>query len=126
MAELSDIQREIILALADCDMRVGEVAKQRYIDRNTVYYHFKRIRAIAGKDPMSFYDLIELVEMAKAPKPPRPKPRCSVCGKVYEGGEYTRYCPDCRKVRHSEVAKSINLNKKGCEANSKKRRADNG
>ena len=125
MAELSDIQREIILAFADYGMRVGKVAKQRYIAKGTVRYHFKRISAITGKDPMRFYDLVELVEMAKAPKPPRPKPICTDCGKVYEGGVYTRYCPDCRKVRHSETAKSMNLNKIGCEAYATKRRVNN-
>lgn len=124
---LSDIQREIILALADCGMKPGKAARKSYIDRNTVYYHFERIKAITGKDPTRFYDLIELVEMAKAPKvePPTPTPICKDCGKAYEGGKYTHFCPDCRKVRHSEAAKSVNLNKIGCEAYAKKRRVIN-
>ena len=46
---------------------------------------------------------------------------CEDCEKVYEGGPYSHYCPDCRRARLSKTAKRRNLNKLGNEAYSEQR-----
>lgn len=63
--EITPIRRAIILALADCRMRVNAAAKMLYIDHTSVLYHIKIIKNITGKDARNFYDLVELVRMVK-------------------------------------------------------------
>lgn len=63
--EITPIRCKIILALADNRMRVTEAAKELFMHYSTVIYHIKLIKAITGKDPMNFYDLIDLVRMAR-------------------------------------------------------------
>lgn len=46
---------------------------------------------------------------------------CEECEKVFRGGPYSYFCPECRKRRLSENAKKRNLNKLGYEAYSKQR-----
>lgn len=41
---------------------------------------------------------------------------CEVCGGSFWGGKTARFCPACRKARHREAAKTIELNKLGTEA----------
>lgn len=67
MAEpvLSEIKREVILAFAECNMRVRETARKMFKHRNTVVYHLQQIKEITGLDPYNFYDLIKLVEGVK-------------------------------------------------------------
>ena len=36
---------------------------------------------------------------------------CEDCGKVFDGGPYAYFCPECRKKRLSKAAKDRNLNK---------------
>ena len=38
---------------------------------------------------------------------------CEDCWKVFDGGPYAYFCPECRKIRLSKAAKSRNLNKLG-------------
>lgn len=54
------------------------------------------------------------------------KELCEDCGKVFEGGPYSYFCPSCRKRRLSEAAKRRNLHKLGKEAYAKKRRLEDG
>ena len=35
------------------------------MDHSTLLYHLKLIKAITGKDPMNFYDLIDLVRIVR-------------------------------------------------------------
>lgn len=63
--EITPIRCKIILALADNRMRVTEAAKELFMHYSTVIYHIRLIKAITGKDPMNFYDLIDLVRMAR-------------------------------------------------------------
>lgn len=58
-------QAEIIVALAGNDMKISITADELYMHRNTITYHLERVKKETGKDPMNFYDLIELVETAK-------------------------------------------------------------
>ena len=53
----------VVMALADCNMSGSAAAKHLFIDRSCVSYHIKRIKAITGKDPRIFWDLMELVDM---------------------------------------------------------------
>lgn len=62
---LSDRQKQIILALADCDMSILAVSKRCYVNYSVVTYHIRQIKKKIGKDPRCFYDLVELVEMVK-------------------------------------------------------------
>lgn len=59
---LTDKQREVVLALADCSMSITKTSKKIFRNRNTVLYHIRKVNETTGKDPMNFYDLIELVE----------------------------------------------------------------
>jgi DNA-binding PucR family transcriptional regulator len=63
--EITPIRCKIILALADNRMRVTEAARELFMHYSTVIYHIRLIKAITGKDPMNFYDLIDLVRMAR-------------------------------------------------------------
>lgn len=63
--ELTPVRCKIILALANNSMRVSWAASELGLNHATVLYHLKWIKAITGKDPMNFYDLIDLVRMAR-------------------------------------------------------------
>lgn len=62
---LSEMQFQIILALADNGMNVSEASRKLFTHRNNVAYHIGRIAKITGKDPLNFYDLYDLVLFAK-------------------------------------------------------------
>ena len=63
--ELTPVRCRIILALANNSMRVSRAAQAIEMNHSTLLYHLKWIKAITGKDPMNFYDLIDLVRMAR-------------------------------------------------------------
>ena len=65
MMVLDDRKKEIILMMAECDMKYCTVAKRLYLHWNTVFYHMNKIEQITGLNPRKFYDLIELVKMVK-------------------------------------------------------------
>ena len=62
---LSEVNREVVLAFAECNMKIRETARKIFRHRNTVVYHLIQIKAITGLDPYNFYDLVKLVKMAK-------------------------------------------------------------
>lgn len=62
---MTPIQAEIILALAEHNMRVATVARAMMIHRNNIEYHVRVITKNTGKNPLNFYDLHELVPMAE-------------------------------------------------------------
>lgn len=62
---LSDRQKEIILAMADCSMRISSVSEKLYTDRSTLDYHIAQIEKKTQLNPRNFWDLIRLVEMVK-------------------------------------------------------------
>ena len=63
--EMTPVRCKVVLALADNRMRVTEAARSLYMNHATVIYHIKLIKALTGKDPMNFYDLIDLVRMVR-------------------------------------------------------------
>lgn len=63
--ELTPVRCRIILALANNSMRVSRAAQAIEMGHSTLLYHLKLIKAITGKDPMNFYDLIDLVRIVR-------------------------------------------------------------
>lgn len=63
--EITPVRCKIILAMAENSMIVNRAAKAIYMDHSTLLYHLRWIKLITGKDPMNFYDLIDLVRMAR-------------------------------------------------------------
>ena len=63
--EITPVRCAIILALADNRMKLTHAAKALGMNHTNIIYHSKLIKAITGKNPMNFYDLIDLVELAK-------------------------------------------------------------
>ena len=62
---MTQVDMDIIKALADNNMNVAEVGKQMFMHRNTVLYHSDKIKEETGLDPRVFYDLIKLLEIVK-------------------------------------------------------------
>ena len=62
---MNDLQKSIVLSMAEHNMNKAEVARASYFSRGNVLYHCDVIKAQTGLDPRSFYDLIKLVEMVK-------------------------------------------------------------
>jgi transcriptional regulator with XRE-family HTH domain len=62
---VDDLDKKIILALADYNMNEAQVARKMYMHRNSVVYHLHNVRDATGLDPENFYDLAKLVEMVK-------------------------------------------------------------
>ena len=63
--EMTPVRCKIILALANNGMIVNRAAKAIYMNHSTLLYHLNMIKAITGKDPSNFYDLIDLVRMVR-------------------------------------------------------------
>lgn len=62
---LTDVDKEVILAYADCNMNTYHAAKKIYLHRNTIMHHLKKVRRLTGLDPLNFYDLHKLVAMVR-------------------------------------------------------------
>jgi PucR C-terminal helix-turn-helix domain/GGDEF-like domain len=61
VAELTDVQRQTLMAFIDCDMDVGQTALALFVHRNTVHYRLRQIEQLTGRDVRRFSDLLELV-----------------------------------------------------------------
>lgn len=66
--EITPVRKAVILALAECNMSGNAAAKKLFLDQSCVSYHIKLIKAITGKNPRKFYDLVDLVAMVKGEK----------------------------------------------------------
>lgn len=55
----------IVIAMANRNMNVTDVARAIFAHRNTVLYHLDKVKQQTGLDPRRFYDLVELVRMAQ-------------------------------------------------------------
>jgi DNA-binding PucR family transcriptional regulator len=62
---VTELQAEIIIALADNNLKIAEVARKIYMHRSTVVYHIKKIHRITGKNPLDFRDMCELLPIAR-------------------------------------------------------------
>lgn len=63
--KLSYQQKEIIVAMARCDLTVSRAAKELYRHRKNVDYHVCEIVRKTGLDPRKFYDMIRLLDMVE-------------------------------------------------------------
>lgn len=63
--ELTEPDRECLLAYARCGMRASEAARKLIFHRNTVQYHLEQVREKTGLNPFDFYDLVKLVQMCQ-------------------------------------------------------------
>ena len=61
---MNDLQRRVIIALAQNDMSINGAAKAMCYYRTNIDYHIGRIRETTGLNPRKFFDLIKLYEMA--------------------------------------------------------------
>lgn len=61
---MNDLQKSVIIALADNDMGVERAAKAMHYHHNTVMYHIENIYKKTGLNPRCFFDLAKLYEMA--------------------------------------------------------------
>ena len=59
--DLDERDRKIIRLMADCNLRVSEVAVRVPMHRNSVEYAITRIEAKTGLNPKLFYDLVMLL-----------------------------------------------------------------
>lgn len=55
----------IVVAMANHNMNVTDVARAIFAHRNTVLYHLNKVKQQTGLDPRRFYDLVELVKIAQ-------------------------------------------------------------
>lgn len=55
----------IVVAMANHNMNVTDVAHAIFAHRNTVLYHLDKVKRQTGLNPRRFYDLVELVKMAQ-------------------------------------------------------------
>lgn len=62
--ELSPIERECVVAMAENGMRPLRAANAIYMHRNTMVYHLRMVEKKTGLDPRDFYDLGVLLKMA--------------------------------------------------------------
>ena len=62
---MTERDKEIIIALADCNMNENEVARRLYFHRNGVVYHLNSVKKKTGLDPTNFYDLVKLVGIVR-------------------------------------------------------------
>lgn len=66
MDALSDLEKQIILAMAENDLNVSYTAKTINRSRNGLNYHLDKIKRKTGLCTTCFYDMIELLSMAKS------------------------------------------------------------
>lgn len=62
---MTEMDKEVILTLAEKNMNLSESARSMFTHRNTVVYHVSRVKKITGLNPMNFYDLCKLVQLVK-------------------------------------------------------------
>ena len=65
MVGLTDVDFQIILALADNNMNESETSRSLFMHRNNVVYHIGKVKKLTGLDPTNFYDLVKLPKMAR-------------------------------------------------------------
>ena len=59
----SEQKKEVILAMADCNLSIQAVKHKLFIHRNTVIYRLEKIKSETGLDARNFHDLVKLIDM---------------------------------------------------------------
>ena len=62
---MNALEKEIVLAFAECNMDLSKTARKTYMHRNSIVYQLEKIQKKTGLQPKRFFDLIKLVEMCK-------------------------------------------------------------
>ena len=62
---MEKVYRDVILAMAENDMKIAAVARAMHYHRNSLIYHLEKIEKLYHLDPTNFYDLCKLLEMVK-------------------------------------------------------------
>ena len=62
---MTKLQAEIVVALADNQLKVTGASKKLFMHRTTVNYHIRQIKRSTGKNPLDFYDMCELILAAE-------------------------------------------------------------
>lgn len=63
--EMKPEEKEVILAMAKCDLNVTTTAKELNRHRGTVVYWIEKIKKSTGLNCQKFYDLVKLLEMVE-------------------------------------------------------------
>ena len=99
---MTEAQIEVIRALADNSMSVGETARAMGKKPATIHVHINNIMSSTGKDPLCFHELNELLKMAKRQENKKKVfvCTCKICGAKFEAPDHRfRLCGDeCRAV----------------------------
>lgn len=59
---MSELEKQIIIAFAECDMNISELARKLMYHRNTINWRLDRIYEKTNLNPRKFYDLIKLLK----------------------------------------------------------------
>ena len=59
--QMTECQKEILLALAACSLNMAAVSRKLYMHRKTVAYQVEKIKRETGLDPLNFYQLVKLL-----------------------------------------------------------------
>jgi sugar diacid utilization regulator len=62
---VTKLEAEIIVALAENQLRTTNASRKLYMHRTTVLYHVKEIQKATGKNPLDFYGMCELLPKAR-------------------------------------------------------------
>lgn len=62
--KLTPTQAEVVVKLAKNNINAAAAAREMFMHRNTVDYHIRMIYRNTGKNPLHFYDLLELLPVA--------------------------------------------------------------
>lgn len=60
---MNAMDKECIRAFADAGMNASEAGRRMYVHKNTILYHFDRVKKETGLDPRKFNDLVELLDI---------------------------------------------------------------
>lgn len=58
-----DQKKEILRAMADCNLSIQAVKQKLFLHRNTVTYRIEQIKKETGLDARKFYDLMKLLDL---------------------------------------------------------------
>lgn len=61
---MDKIDAKMIVAFAQCNMKIKVAASKIFYNKGTLAYRFNRIKQNTGLDPRNFFDLVELYDMA--------------------------------------------------------------
>lgn len=65
---LTDIEKETLLLLADNSLNVSKVADETYYSRKAIYERVRNIRAKTGINPLDFWGLNRLLSIVENEK----------------------------------------------------------